>query len=57
MGLKVIILGEHAGTDQFFLQDGHKVEEVFGGVVADVVHLVRGWAVRPHRSASRGRAA
>ena len=26
---------------QFFLQDGHEVEEVFGRVVADVVHLVR----------------
>ena len=41
VSLKVIILGEHAGTEQFFLQDGHEVEEVFGRVVADVVHLVR----------------
>ena len=41
MGLKVIILGEHAGTHQLFLKDGHEVEEVFGGVVAYVVHLVR----------------
>ena len=41
MGFKVIILGEHTGTHQLFLQDGHEVEEVFGGVVADVIHLVR----------------
>lgn len=42
MALEVVVLGQHAGTDQLFLQDGHEVEEVFGRVVADVVHLVRG---------------
>ena len=42
MSFKVIILGEHAGTDKFFLQDGHEVEKVFGRVVADVIYLVRG---------------
>ena len=42
MGIKVIVLGQHAGTHQLFLQDGHEVEEIFGRVVADVVHLVRG---------------
>ena len=42
VSIKVIILGEHAGTHQLFLQDGYEVKEVFGGVVADVVHLVRG---------------
>ena len=42
MSFKIIILRKDAGTDQFFLQDGHEVKEVFGGVVADVVHLVRG---------------
>lgn len=42
MGIEVIILGEHAGTDQLFLKDGHEVEKVLGRVVADVVHLVRG---------------
>lgn len=42
MGIKVVVLGQHAGTDQLFLQDGHEVEEVFGGVVADVIYLVRG---------------
>ena len=41
VGIKVIVLGKDAGTDQLFLQDSHEVEEVFGGVVADVVHLVR----------------
>ena len=42
MGIEVVVLGQDAGTDQLFLQDGHEVEEVFGRVVADVVHLVRG---------------
>ena len=42
VGLEVIILGEHTGTDQLFLKDGHEVKEVFGRVVTDVVHLVRG---------------
>ena len=42
MGIKIIILGEHAGTDQFFLQDGYEVKEIFGRVVADVIYLVRG---------------
>ena len=41
MGIEVVVLGEHAGTDQLFLQDGYEVKEVFGRVVADVVHLVR----------------
>ena len=42
VGSKVVVLGQHAGTHQLFLQDGHEVEEVFGRVVADVVYLVRG---------------
>lgn len=42
MSFKVIILGEHSCTHQLFLQDGYEVKEVFRGVVADVVHLVRG---------------
>ena len=41
MGTEVVVLGQDAGTDQLFLQDGHEVKEIFGGVVADVVHLVR----------------
>lgn len=40
VGLEVVVLGQDAGTDQFFLQDGHEVEEVLGRVVADVVYLV-----------------
>ena len=40
VGIEIIILGEHTGTDQFFLQDGHAVEEVFGRVVADGVYFV-----------------
>lgn len=42
VSLKVIILGEHSGTHQLFLQDGYEVKEVFGRVVADVIYLVRG---------------
>ena len=42
VGLEVVVLGQDAGTDQFFLKDGYEVKEVFGRVVADVVHLVRG---------------
>ena len=41
VGLEVVVLGQDAGTDQFFLQDGHEVEEVLGRVVADVIYLVR----------------
>ena len=42
MGIKVVVLGQDTGTDQLFLEDGHEVKEVFGGVVADVIYLVRG---------------
>ena len=42
VGIEVVVLGQDAGTDQFFLQDGHEVKEVFRGVVTDVVYLVRG---------------
>lgn len=41
MRFKVIVFRENSCTDQLFLQDGHKVEEVFGRVVADVIYLVR----------------
>ena len=46
VGLEVVVLGQDAGTDQFFLQDGHEVEEVLGRVVADVIYLVR-WDGQP----------
>lgn len=41
VGIEVVVLGQDAGTHQFFLQDGHEVEEVFGRVVTDVIYLVR----------------
>ena len=41
VGIEVVVLGQDAGTDQFFLQDGHEVKEVFRGVVTDVIYLVR----------------
>ena len=41
VGIEVVVLGQDTGTHQLFLQDGHEVEEVFGGVVADVIYLVR----------------
>ena len=41
MGLEIIVLWQDAGTHQLFLKDGHEVEKVFGGVIADVVYLVR----------------
>ena len=42
VGLEVVVLGQDTGTDQLFLQDGYEVKEIFGGVVADVIYLVRG---------------
>ena len=40
VGLEVIVLREDMGRDEFFLKDGDEVEEVLGGVVADVVDHV-----------------
>ena len=42
VGIEVIVLWQDAGTHQLFLKDGHEVKEIFGGVVADVIYLVRG---------------
>lgn len=42
VGLEVVVLGQDTGTYKLFLQDGYEVKEVFGRVVTDVVHLVRG---------------
>ena len=42
VGLEIVVLEQDTGTYQLFLQDGYEVKEVFRGVVADVVHLVRG---------------
>lgn len=46
VSLEVVVLGQDAGTDQLFLQDGHEVEKVLGRVVADVIYLVR-WDGQP----------
>ena len=40
MGFKVIVLRKHSCTYKLFLEDGYKVKEVFGRVVADVVYLI-----------------
>ena len=42
MGLEIEVLGENACTDEFFLEDGDEVEEVFGLATTDVVDGV-GW--------------
>ena len=41
MRLKVVIFGEHPSSNKLFLENGHKIKEVFGGVVADVIHFIR----------------
>ena len=43
MGIEVVVLGQHAGTDQLFLKDSYEVEEVFGGVITDIIYLVWGY--------------
>lgn len=40
MGLKVVVLGQHTSAHQFFLKNSDEVEEIFGGVVTDVIHLI-----------------
>ena len=40
MGFEVVVCGEHLGSDELFLEDGHEVEEVFRMVVPDVVDFV-----------------
>ena len=41
MGLEVIILREHSGSDEFLLKDIDKVQQVFGLPPADVVDSIR----------------
>ena len=41
VGLKVIVLRQHAGTDELLLQDVHKVQQVLGLTATDVVNSVR----------------
>ena len=40
VGFEVVVCGEHLGSDELFLEDGHEVEEVFRMVVPDVVDFV-----------------
>lgn len=40
MGLKVVVLRQYSCTYKLFLENGDEVEEILGGVVADVIHLV-----------------
>ena len=41
MGLEVVVLGEHAGSDEFILEDIDKVQQVLGLAAADVVDGIR----------------
>ena len=41
MGIEVVILGEHAGPDEFLLEDIDKVQQVLGLAAADVVDGIR----------------
>lgn len=40
MGLKVIVIGQHTSAHQFLLEDSDEIEEIFGRIVADIIHLV-----------------
>lgn len=40
MGLKVVVFGQHTCAHQFFLKNSDEVEEILGGVIADVIYLV-----------------
>lgn len=40
MSLKVVVLRQYSCTYKLFLENGDEVEEILGGVVADVIHLV-----------------
>lgn len=40
MRLKVVVFGQHPSVHQFLLEDSDEVEEIFGGVVTNVIHLI-----------------
>ena len=42
VGFEIVVAGEDASADEFFLEDGDEVEEVLGVVIADVVDFI-GW--------------
>ena len=37
MGIEIVVLGEHASSDEFLLEDIDKVQQVLGLAAADVV--------------------
>ena len=41
MGFEVVVRGEHAGSDEFLLEDIDKVQQVLGLATADVVDSIR----------------
>ena len=41
MGIEVVVLGEHASSDEFLLEDIDKVQQVLGLTAADVVDGIR----------------
>lgn len=55
MALKIVIVGENSCAYKFLLKYGDKVEQVFGVVVANVVHLVWGYGQTIVASAALGR--
>ena len=40
MGLKVVVLGQYSCTYKLFLENRDEVEEILGGVIADIIHLI-----------------
>ena len=41
VGFEVEVLGEDTGANQFFLEDGHEIEEVLGLAATDVINGIR----------------
>lgn len=41
MGLKVVVFRQYSCTYKLFLENGDEVEEILGGVIADIIHLER----------------
>lgn len=42
MGLKIVVLRQYSCTYKLFLENADEVEEILGGVVTNVIHLI-GW--------------
>ena len=41
VGFEIEVLGEDTGANQFFLEDGHEIEEVLGLAASDVINGIR----------------